>query len=112
FTYNSNPSSPVVFTAKAGPQVSLLMKAAIKDADQEIMNGDNKNKYKDIVYGLTAGAGVRMRLKGNLHLTGGLRFDGSIGNIEDNSYKGYTTGRAKTYDLNTGIEVGLKYFLN
>lgn len=112
FNYNSNPDARVVFTAKAGPQVSILMKSAIKDADQSSLNGENKSKYRDLVFGATAGAGVRVRLADKLHLTGGLRFDGSIGNIEDETNKGYRSGRAKTYDLNTGVEVGLKYFLN
>ena len=53
------------------------MKAAIDDADQSTMDGDNRAKYKDIVFGLTAGAGARVRLAGNLHLTGGLRFNGN-----------------------------------
>ena len=45
-------------------------------------------------------------------LHGGVRFDGSFSNIENKDHHSYTSGRAKTYDLNTGIEFGLKYFLN
>jgi len=112
FTYNSHPDARLVFTAKAGPQVSLLMNSAIKNADNASMNGDNKSRYKDIVFGATAGAGVRFRLTGNMHLTTGLRFDGSFGSIEDGAYNGPNKGRARTYDLNSGVEVGVKYFLN
>jgi hypothetical protein len=112
FTYNSNPESKVVFTAKAGPQVGLLVKSKITNADDASLNGDNKDKYRDMVFGATAGAGARVRLAGNIYLHGGVRFDGSFSNIENKDHHGYTSGRAKTYDLNTGIEFGLKYFLN
>lgn len=112
FTYNSSPDNRVVFTAKAGPQVSILMKSNVTNAGDPSLNGSNKNKYESLVFGATAGAGARVRLTDNISLNAGLRFDGSIGNIEDKSYAGHTSGRAKTYDLNSGVEVGLRYQFN
>jgi hypothetical protein len=43
---------------------------------------------------------------------GGLRLDGAFTNAEDKNAVGYTKGRAKTYNLNAGVELGVKYFLN
>jgi hypothetical protein len=110
FTYNADPSNRVVFTAKVGPQVNMLLKSKISNATEAVKNGNTDDNYKDFVFGATAGAGARVRIAGNMHLTAGLKFDGSFGNIENKNAKGYQAGRAKTYDLNSGVEVGMKYF--
>src|SRR5438128_1088048 len=39
FTYNTDPSSRVMFTAKAGPQVGVLLKSKISNADDCSLNG-------------------------------------------------------------------------
>jgi len=48
----------------------------------------------------------------NLFLDAGFRFDGIFTNTENKSHSSYTIGRSGTYDLNTGVELGIKYFFN
>jgi opacity protein-like surface antigen len=109
FTYNTNPASKVMFTAKAGPQVGILLKSKISDADDAALNGSTKDQYNAVAFGAMAGAGARVRLTTNIFLDAGLRFDGSF-NTENKKHSSYTQGRTNTYDLNTGIDIGVKYF--
>ena len=55
--------------------------------------------------------GFSLPLSKNIYLNTGLRFDYDFTNAEDDSYRGYTAGRAKTYNSSLGLEVGLKYQL-
>jgi opacity protein-like surface antigen len=111
FTYNTNPAKKFMFTAKAGPQLGILLKSEISEASNRERNGDTKDQYKKVTFGAMAGAGVRMKVTDHISLDAGLRFDGSIGDTENKDYKGYAPGRAKSHDLNAGLEVGVKYFL-
>lgn len=110
FTYISNPEKKFMFTAKLGPQVGLLLDSKIKNATNSQMNGNTKDQYEKITFGAAGGAGVRMRVVENIYVDAMLHLDASITNAEDKDYKYYTAGRSKTYDLNSGLELGVKYF--
>jgi opacity protein-like surface antigen len=110
FTYNTNPERKFMFTAKAGPQLGILLKSKITDASNSALNGNTKDQYRKLTFGAMAGAGIRMRMADNIYLDAGLHVDGTISNTEDKGYKGYTASRSKTHDLNAGLEVGIKYF--
>ncbi len=109
FTYNTNPGKAVMFTAKAGPQLGILLKSNISGASNSSLNGSTMDRYKKLTLGAMAGAGVRVRMMDNIYLDAGLHVDGTISNTEDKDYKGYTAGRSKSHDLNAGLEVGIKY---
>jgi opacity protein-like surface antigen len=113
FTYNTNPAKAVMFTAKAGPQIGILTNSKLnvdtKGKDQSI---DTKNQYEPITFGAMLGAGVRVNVAKNLFVDAGLRLDGAFTNAEDKDAIGYNTNRAKTYNMNAGVEVGVKYFFN
>jgi len=112
FTYNGNPDKKFMFTAKAGPQLGINIKSKITGADNSELNGSTNDKYKKFTLGAMGGLGARMHLSNNLFLDAGLRFDGTFTNTENKNYAGYQSGRAKTYDLNAGLEFGIKYFFN
>jgi hypothetical protein len=110
FTYNTNPGRKFMFTAKAGPQMGILLRSKITGASNAALNGNTKDQYKKLTFGAMAGAGVRMRLLDNMYLDAGIHVDGTISDTEDKDYKGYAPNRAKSHDLNSGLEVGVKYF--
>ncbi len=112
FSYNTNPASKVMFTAKAGPQLGIKLSSKLTDTDGETVIDDTNEKFADMTFGATAGAGARINLAKNLFLDAGLRFDYAFTNADDEDFAGYTAGKATTYNMNAGVEVGLKYFLN
>jgi hypothetical protein len=59
-----------------------------------------------------AGTGVRVNVAKNLFVEGGLRFDGDFTDAENKDHKSYQAGREKTYNMNAGVEFGVKYFFN
>lgn len=113
FNYNSNPVKTVMFTAKAGPQLGILTSSKLnvdtKGRDQKF---DTKDQYEKLTFGAVVGAGVRVNIAKNLFADAGLRIDGAFTNAEDKDAVGYNTNRAKTYNLNAGLDVGVKYFFN
>ena len=110
FLYNTDPSRPVSFIAKLGPQLGILTSAKLNDGDgNELL--DNKDSYKSITFGGVAVAGAQFRLNSTLYLTTALRYDYDFTNAEDNSVAGYPSGRADTHNMTAGLEVGLKYLL-
>ncbi len=50
-TYNTNPSARVILTAKAGPQLGILRSAKISKSSIAALNGNSKDRYKDINFG-------------------------------------------------------------
>jgi len=110
FTYNTNPGRTVMFTAKAGPQLGILLRSNISGASNPALNGSTKDQYKKLTFGAMAGAGIRVRMLDNVYLDAGLHADGTISNTEDKDYKNYAANRSKSHDLNAGLEVGIKYF--
>lgn len=109
FTYNTNPASKIMFTAKAGPQIGVLLKAAIEDADNASLNGDVKDRYHKITFGGMGGVGARMRLGNNLYFDAGLHLDATFLNTEK---KNSVAGRSATYNASGGFDAGIKYFFN
>lgn len=111
FSYNSDASKAISFIGKVGPQVSFLTNSKLDDNDGNKVIGDTKNRYKDVTFGGMASAGAQYKLQSNLYLTTAVRFDYDVTNAEDDTYAGYTPGRAKTYNSTVGLEVGVKYML-
>ena len=109
FSYNSDPSKKIVFLGKLGPQLSILTNSKLDGGNLE--TPDTKGRFKDITFGGVAYGGVQVAIVPNIYLNTGLRFDYDFTNAEDDSYRGYTAGRAKTYNSSLGLEVGLKYQL-
>lgn len=111
FTYNSDASKPVSFVGKIGPQVSFLTSSKLTNDDGDDIKGDTKDAYKAATFGGAALAGAQFRLSPNVFLSTAVRFDTDFTNAEDEEYFSYEQGRAKTYNITTGLEVGLKYML-
>lgn len=109
FSYNTDASKKVSFIGKLGPQVSFLTASKLDDKDGNEINGDTKDHYKSTTFGAMALAGAQYKLNPNLYLSTAIRFDYDFTNAEDNQYSGYVSGRANTYNMAAGLEVGLKY---
>lgn len=112
FTCNSNPNALVMFTAKAGPQLGILMKSSISNASDITLNGSTKDKYHSVTAGAMVGAGASLNLTNSMCFNMGLRLDGTFSNTEKAAYQNYVHGRAQSYYFNTGLELGIKYFFN
>ena len=111
FTYNSNPAKVISFSGKIGPQVSFLSTSKLTDNDGKDVADDTNNHYEKATFGGAAEAGIQIKLQRDLFLTTGVRFDVDFTNAEDKDFTSYPAGRAKTYNMTSGLEVGLKYFL-
>lgn len=111
FTYNSGASKPISFIGKIGPQVSFVSDANFVDKDGNKIIPDTKDRYKTTTFGGAAVAGIQYKLSKQTFLSTALRFDYDFTNAEDNTYSGYTLGRAKTYNSTVGLEVGLRYII-
>jgi len=112
FNYVADPSKTVSFTGKIGPQISFLTDSKLADKDGNTLKSNTKDLYKDATFGGMAAAGVQFKLDKKLFLTTMARFDYDFTNAEDHNKSYYAAGRAKTYNMTTGLEVGLKYMLN
>jgi len=110
FLYNTNPSKPVSFIAKLGPQLSIRTSAKLDNKDGDEL-ADNKDAFKSTTFGGVAVAGVQFRLDKSLYLTTAARYDYDFTNAENKDIAGYTPGRADTHNMTAGLEVGLKYLL-
>jgi len=111
FTYNGNPGKPVSFIGKIGPQLSVLTDSKLTDNNGHTLKSNTKDHYKDVTFGGMAAGGAQFKLDRRLFLTTMARFDYDFTNAEDHSKPNYPAGRAKTYNMTTGMEVGLKYML-
>lgn len=109
FTYNSSPAKTVSFVGKIGPQVSFITSSKLDNKNGETVLSDTKDHYKSATFGGAALAGVQFKLGQNTYLVTAARFDYDFTNAEDDTYPNYTAGRADTYNMTAGIEVGLKY---
>lgn len=108
FTYNTDPARKFIFTAKAGPQLGILMNSKISAASDPKMNGSVMGNYNKFTLGAMVGTGVRMRVADHLYVDAGLRADGSITNTEKKNHVAY--GRSSSHDISLGLELGMKYF--
>lgn len=111
FTYNSNPAKLISFSGKIGPQASFLSTSKLTYNNGKDSVGNTNARYEKATFGGAAEAGIQLRMDRNLFLTAGVRFDVDFTNAEDKDYSSYPAGRAKTYNMTSGLEVGLKYFL-
>jgi len=111
FSYNGDASKTISFIGKVGPQASILADSKLTNKDGDEINPDTKDRYKDVTFGAMAAAGAQFKLNKKLFLTTTTRFDYDFTNAEDDSYRYYPAGRAKTYNMTAGLEVGLKYLL-
>ena|SRR5690242_8434927 len=111
FTYNSNPAKVISFSGKIGPQVSFLSTSKLTDNDGKDVADDTNDHYEKATFAGAAEAGIQIKLQSGLFLTTGVRFDVDFTNAEDKDFTSYPAGRAKTYNMTSGLEVGLKYFL-
>lgn len=111
FSYTSNSSKPVSFTGKIGPQLSFLTDSKLTDDNGHTLKSDTKDLYKNVTFGGMAAAGAQFKLNKKLYLTTMARFDYDFTNAEDHGSLYYPGGRANTYNMTTGLEVGLKYML-
>jgi len=109
FSYNTDANKPVSFIGKVGPQLGILADSRLTNKDGDDIKSDTKDQYSDVTFGGMAAAGVQFKLNKSLFLTTLARFDYDFVNAEDDSYSLYPSGRAKTYNMTTGLEVGLKY---
>ena len=112
FTYNSDASKPISFVGKIGPQVSFLTDANLSNKNGDKVQINNKDRYNTVTFGGVAEAGAQYKIASQLYLTTLVRFDYDFTNAEDDTFSGYTPGRAKTYNSTFGLEVGLKYMIN
>jgi hypothetical protein len=111
YSYTSNPSKRVSFTGKLGPQLSVLSSSKLTDDNGHEIISDTKDYYKDVSFGGMGAAGVQFKLNRDLFLTTMARFDYDFTNAEDDANPSWPEGRAKTHNMTTGLEVGLKYVL-
>ena len=109
FTYNSDPAKLIAFSGKIGPQVSFLTTSKLTHDDGKDVVDDTNDRYEKTTFGGAAVAGIQIRLQRDLFLTTGVRFDMDFTNAEDKDYALYPAGRAKTYNMTSGLEVGFKY---
>lgn len=109
FTYNSNPQRPISFSGKIGPQVSFLSTSKLTNDDGKDVVSNTNDRFETTTFGGAAQAGIQIRLQRDLFLTTGVRFDVDFTNAEDEDYASYPAGPAKTYNMTSGVEVGLKY---
>lgn len=111
FTFVSNPA-PVMFTAKIGPQLSIL---TLGEIDPVIVNGlvtsDNKAHFENLVFGGAASAGARFAITGNLWIDATLHFDATFTDVENKGHALFPAGRANTYNMTPGIEIGANYLI-
>jgi hypothetical protein len=112
FTYNSDASKPISFVGKIGPQVSFLTDANLSNKNGDKVQINNKDRYNTVTFGGVAEAGAQYKIASQLYLTTLVRFDYDFTNAEDDTFSGYTPGRAKTYNSTIGLEVGVKYMIN
>ncbi len=111
FTYNSNPAKFISFSGKIGPQVSFLSTSKLTNNDGKDLVDDTNDRYEKATFSGAAEAGIQLRMDRNLFLTAGVRFDADFTSAEDKDYASYPAGRAKTYNMTGGLEVGFKYNL-
>ena len=111
FTYNTNPQKSISFSGKIGPQVSFLTTSKLTNDDGKDLVGDTNDRYEKATFGGAAEAGIQLRMDRNLFLTAGVKFDVDFTNAEDKDFTSYPSGRAETYNMTSGLEVGFKYFL-
>lgn len=106
-SYSSDVSNAIGLYGKIGPQLSFLSKSEVTTNGKNSI--ENKDKYQSTTFGMMANVGAQFRLIDNLSLQTGIYFDTDFTNAEDEDYIFYTPNRANTYNMNVGLQIGLKY---
>lgn len=109
-SFNTDASKSVSFFGKFGPQISFLTDARESTGSDGHFR-ENKEEFENSTVGAMICTGAQCRLSRNLFLQTGLYFDFDITNAEDVYSSGFYSGRANTYNMNAGIQLGLKYSL-
>jgi hypothetical protein len=112
FVYNTDPSKTVAFVAKAGPQLSILASSKLEDGNGHDVISDTDDRYENVTFGAVVRAGIQVRLGGPFFLETGVWFDNDFTDAEDKDHPSYAAGRAKSYNMTTGLQVQLKYVLS
>jgi hypothetical protein len=104
-------SSKISLVGKIGPQISFRTSSKLTDKDGNTIISNTNSQYESVTFGAAALGGAEYKLISRIWLTAAIRGDYDFTNAEDDSYSKYQTGRAKTYNLTTGLEIGLRYIL-
>lgn len=107
--YNTNPEAIWIFTANAGPQISMLTKSSLFDADGNVNEDNIKDSCHDLSFGAYIGAGAEYKLTDNFNLFGQVRADMDFTNCENDKATDYTLGREKSYNATAGVQFGVRY---
>lgn len=111
FHFNTNPEAKWMFSANAGPQMSILTTAKMLDASDNETDLKDQDVYEDLSIGAFASAGAEYKLTDNLQLFALARFDMDFTNAENEDATGYNPDRANSYNSTLGLQVGLRYKL-
>lgn len=106
---STNSSKSISFYGRFGPQISFLIQA--KESTGERPTVKNKHKYDSATMGAMVNIGSRFILGHNLYLQTGFYFDFDITNAEEVHYPGYPGDRSITYNVNVGLQTGLKFII-
>ncbi len=111
FVYTSKPSA-LMLVGKLGPQLSILSAAKIDpgSVDGHIVT-DSRDQFENTVLGGVANIGGRYFIDNGLWLDATLRYDVNFSIVENNRYKYYPVGRADTYNMTAGLEIGINYLI-
>lgn len=109
-SFNTDASKSVAFFGKIGPHISFLTEARESAGDDSNIR-ENKDEFENSTVGAMICTGAQYRLFRNLFLQTGLYFDFDITNAEDIYSSGFYSSRANTYNMNAGLQLGLKYSL-
>jgi hypothetical protein len=109
FTYNSNAAKLISLSGKIGPQLSFLSTSKLTFDNGKDSVGNTNAHFEKATFGGAAEAGIQLRMNRNLFLITGVRFDVDFTKAVHNDYALYPGGKAKTYNMTSGLEVGLKY---
>lgn len=109
FSYSSNPESFVSVTGRLGTVMGILVDARLEDGDGNDILNDNSDTFEDYYFGAMTGIDVNFRVSEKLYLTAGAHANMGFTDAENEDRVGYVKGRATSYNVTTGIDVGLKY---
>ena len=112
--FNGNPDNGAYFIGMIGPQLSLLTKIEQKGTFPNSVSFPTvKDAYKKADIGGVLGFGMGINLSDDLKLGIMLRFDGSLGDIEnkDDSSWNFTPNRENSSNVTGGLMFSLNYIL-
>lgn len=111
--YRTNPDKRVMFTASLGPQLNFLIRARQYADGKQLPDTltsksfEVRDLYNPTDISVVAGLGIDVKLTQQLHLGIQARYDVSLMDAEDRSFK--AAGRSMTFNSAVGLNVGLTY---